>query len=150
MQKNNNEDVYISPSGKKYHIDPKCSYIRAKPIISVRYEVAKEKFGACSRCIGYNNPLLKNNHLNDNNNNNNAKSSMILNAQNLMQYKNFRAVYNSTNIISKNALSKTNEGIIESKGKTNVEEEVYKNNDINEEEQKDKISDFLIKSGAYP
>ena len=149
MQQNNIEEVYVSPSGKKYHIDPKCSYIRAKPTKSIPYEVAKEKFGGpCSRCFGYDNPILNNNNLNDNNNNNNAKSSIIFNAQNLMQYKNFRTVYNSTNIISKNALSKTNEGIIKTKDKINVEEEVYKNNDINEEEQKDKISDFLIKSGS--
>ena len=152
MQQNVIETVYVTPSGKKFHIDPKCSYIKLKPTKSIPLKEAVLKFGGpCSRCFGYDNPILNNNQLyNDNTNNNNIVKSNITNynVPNLFHYKNFGVVYNSTNIFNKNPLSKTNEEIIKSKDIINDVQEVHKNNDINEEEQKDKIPDFLIKSGS--
>ena len=151
MQQNVIETVYVTPSGKKFHIDPKCSYIKLKPTKSISFQEALKKFGGpCSRCFGYDNPILNNYQLyNDNNNNNIAKSNITdFNVPNIFHYKNFGSVYNSTNIYNKNSLFKTDKDIIKSKDIINDVVEVQKNNEINEEEQKDKISDFLIKSGS--
>mgnify|MGYP006988920662 FL=1 len=147
----NIKEVYVSLSGKKYHIDPKCSYIRLKPFFSIPLEEAKIKFGGpCSRCIGYDNPIFNSNQISDDNNNNNIMLSNIsnINVQNLLQYRNFRTVYNSTNIINRNTLSKDKKQTINSNDIINIDREAQKNNDINEEEQKEKISDFLLKSGS--
>jgi len=152
MQKISIKTVYVTPSGKKFHIDPKCSYIKLKPTKPISYEEAKIKFGGpCSRCFGYDNLILNNNQLyNDNTNYNNIVRSNITNynVPDLFHYKNFGVVYNSTNIINKNPLSKTNEDFIKTKDIINDNAEVQKNNDIDEEEQRDKISDFLLKSGS--
>ena len=45
----NNKTVYKTPTGKKYHTDKNCSYL--KKIIPIKYEeIEKHELTLCSRC----------------------------------------------------------------------------------------------------
>ena len=79
-----NEFVYVTATGKKYHFNSTCSYIKNKESYKISLEEAKIKFeGACYRCFKNNNQSI-NSKIGINNNFNlniiqNNKNNLILN-----------------------------------------------------------------------
>ena len=140
MEENELENVYVTPCGKKFHYNSQCTYIKFKPTIRISYKEALQKFeGPCSRCFGYNNPLLnKNNQIyNRNNFNNNFFPN-----NKCFQY-NSKQIYNNAKNFKK--LRKETFNII-----NNNDKEDKKNNDRSEGnslEKKDIYTDLLISSG---
>ena len=131
MEGNNNEMVYTTPYGKKYHLHPHCSYIKGKPINQIPINIAKRKFeGPCSRCLVYQDyKLNKNNQFYFNNKKNFNFNHKFFQNKN----QNFNQINNIKTLNSEN-LNKKNE-----------EEENKKINDKSDD-QKDILSDGLVLS----
>jgi len=88
-----NEFVYVTATGKKYHFNSTCSYIKNKESYKLSLEEAKIKFeGACYRCFKNNNQSINskigiNNNFNVNIIQNNKNNLILNNNNNEQQYE---------------------------------------------------------------
>lgn len=150
MEENNVEMVFVTQCGKKFHFDPKCSYIKAKSTKKVPYTRALLKFGGpCSRCLNYRNPLNNRNNDDDNFNQNNYNNNNYLffnknnRNDNVLPYNNINQIYGN----NYRKLNKENLNIINN----NIDQEDKKIDDLNEDyplEQNNNFSDFLMLSSS--
>ena len=133
-----NEFVYVTATGKKYHLNSTCSYIKNKESYKISLEEAKIKFeGACYRCFKNNNQSINskigiNNNFNLNIIQNNKNNLILNNNNNEKQYE--------LNIKENNQIQIKNNNLLSN---------IIKEESKNIKKQKNSLSDILSSSSSF-